>query len=747
MRELIRVEGMSCSACSAAVERQVLKLEGVHSAEVSLMQKLLVCEYDENKLTRNEIFEAVKKVGFSAFTYNPKENISKNENERKSKSNVRLILSVILLLVLMYISMGHMMGAPLPAIISPHTNPFLFGLVQLIITIPIVILNRKFFVVGTKAFFSKAPNMDSLVCVGSGAALIFGVYNLVMMVVNSTKSQMLANNLYFESAATILTLVSVGKYLEERSKVKAGKALDGLLNLAEQTAIVLSDGMETQINAADIKVGDILVIKPGNRLPCDGIIVKGHSSFDQKALTGESMPVEKSEGDSVMSACVNLDGYLLVRATKVGEQTTLVKIISLVKQAGASKAPIARLADKISGFFVPCVMIIGIVTFIVWLCLGYDLDFALSRAISVLVISCPCALGLATPVAITVAAERCAKEGILVKSAKSLEALNAVDTVVFDKTGTITKGHPSLTDIIPFGCDRETLLFFAYSVEKNSEHPLSYAVCSYVEDNYKQCADIKEVDNFKAIFGKGVYAETDGKVALGGNYALMEQYNIDISEVKDKCKELSKQGKTPLIFALDGSVMGIIAASDTLKDNAAQQIQRISKMGIEVYMLTGDNELCANAVARDAGINEKNVFSQVLPQEKQQKIEYLQSLGKNVLMVGDGINDSPSMVKANVSMAIGSGADIAVDCADIVLMKSNLADVCTAIGFARKTVKNIKENLFWAFFYNVLGIPVAAGLFFFAFGIVLNPMIAAAAMSFSSLFVVFNALRILKIKA
>ncbi len=751
--EKFTVEGMSCSACSSAVERAVGKLKGVENASVSLMQNLLVCEYDSLVTDRRAIIQAVKNAGFSAFPYNPdytaKENDDKDKTEKAEQRKVfiRLVLSALLLVVLMYISMGSMAGMPLPKLINPHYNPFLFGLSQLIVTIPVVILNRKFFVSGTRAFISKAPNMDSLVSVGSAAALIYGVYNLVMALVYKDMAHELVMNLYFESAATILTLVTVGKYLESRSKSKAGQALKGLLKLAPKSAVILKDGKETEINASDIAVGDIVVIKPGGMIPTDGVVFKGQSSVDEKALTGESIPAHKTEGDSVMSASVNIEGSLLVRATKVGGETTLAKIISLVSNASASKAPIARLADKISGVFVPVVMVISVVTFLVWLVCGYAFDFALSRAISVLVISCPCALGLATPVAITVASGKCASEGILVKSAKTLEVLSGIDTVVFDKTGTITKGRPSVTDIIPHGVEEKELIKLAFALESSSEHPLSRAVCIFAREKYEENDFDIRIENFKAVFGKGVCGSIDGQTVLGGNMALMEENGVDTTDVKAEYENISSQGKTPLIFAENKKVVGIIAVADTLKDNSEREIEKIKKLGIDTYLLTGDNALCAVAVGKSAGIKKENIFSGVLPQDKEEKIRLLQSGGKKVLMVGDGINDSPAMVRADIGMAMGSGADIAASASDIVLMKSDIADVYTALVFGRKTVKNIKQNLFWAFFYNTLGIPVAAGVLYSAYGLVLSPVIAAAAMSFSSLFVVLNALTLFKMKS
>lgn len=740
------VEGMSCAACSASVERVVGKLQGVESAQVNLLAKILFCKYDETIVDEQAIINAVAKAGFSATPITEQKKEAPKEvkaEENTTNMKTRLILSVVFLIVLMYVSMGHMIGAPLPAFLHGEENGVAFAFTQFLLTLPVIYLNRKFFVVGFKALWNKAPNMDSLVAVGSLAALLYGIFAIYMIAYgighnNPEITSKYLSNLYFESAAMILTLVTVGKALEERSKGKTGQAVNKLKDLSVKTAIVERNGVEMEIPAEDILVGDIVTIKPGASVPVDGVVIEGVSAVDEAAITGESIPVDKTVGDNVISATINQNGVLKIRAQKVGGDTTLSQIIKLMEDAGASKAPIARLADKISGIFVPVVMSIALVTFIVWLVLGQTFEFALSCAISVLVISCPCALGLATPVAITVASGRCANFGILVKSAQALETLHLVDTVVMDKTGTLTKGKPEVTDIVcAEGVDEKVLVSLAAGVEQMSEHPLSLAITSYYNGN------LPDVSEFKTVSGKGVMGIIFGRTVLGGNIGFMNDNNINISALEEKANALSNEGKTVMYFAVNGAPLGLIAVADTVRESSISAVNELKAMNIDTVMLTGDSKGAANAIAKKLGID--HVIAQVLPQDKERNIAALMESGKKVAMVGDGINDAPALMRADVGIAVGAGTDIAMDSADIVLMKDDPEDIARAVRFSKKTIRNIKQNLFWAFFYNSLGIPLAAGVFSF-WGITLNPMIGAAAMSLSSLFVVTNALRLYKLK-
>ena len=743
-----------CAACSAAVERAVSKLDGVESAQVNLLAKLLTAEIDESKTDIQAIIEAVKKAGFTA-EYIEEKPAAKAESEPekpkvKAKSTdkytpvkTRLAVSVPLLVILMYISMGHMLGLPLPHFLHGTENAVAFAFLQFLLTLPIVYVNRKFFFGGFSAIRRKAPNMDTLVAVGSGAALIYGIASIFMIGYGLGNGRIdiaerYVSNLYFESAATILTLVTVGKFLEERSKNKTNKAVEKLIDLSPETATVLRNGKEITVSADEIVIGDTLIIRPGEKIPVDGTVTEGNSSVDQSALTGESMPVPKSVGDTIMSASVNLEGAFYMKATKVGKDTTLAQIIELVENAGASKAPAARLADKIAGVFVPVVMCISLVTFIGWMLAGQSLEFSLSCAICVLVISCPCALGLATPVAITVSAGKCASQGILVKSAAALETLGKADVFVFDKTGTVTTGKPAVTDIITYSLDKDELSMLAASLEKASEHPIAKAIC----ENYK--GDTVKATNFTYTSGMGVSADINGKRILGGNSALMKVNRVDISPALDNAERLAKQGKTPVFFSCNNELCGIIAVADEIKPTSKEAIKSLKSRGSEVVLLTGDNKKTATAIGNTAGVS--RTVSDVMPADKSEFVKQLQEQGKTVVMVGDGINDSPALTQADVGIAIGNGTDIAIESADIVLMKSDLSDVVKANAFSRKTLKNIRQNLFWAFFYNVIGIPVAAGLLFPFIGITLSPMIGAAAMSLSSVFVVTNALRLYRMK-
>lgn len=751
MKVKFSVEGMSCAACSASVERVSKRVEGVTNAEVNLLAKTLVveCEKDTPEL-RQKIITAVEKAGFTAAPADQKaeEAAIIKEDKKKEKSEAenmkrRLIASVAILAVLMYLTMGHMVGLPVPRIFHGTENLVVFAFTQLILTLPIVNLNRKFYIVGFKALWNRSPNMDSLVAVGSAAALVYGVFAIYMIGYGLGHGDLelaktYGSNLYFESAAMILTLVSVGKFLEERSKNKTGAAVEHLMKLAPDTAIVEKNGVQFEVKTSALQVGDIIIVKPGQSLPADGSIVEGSSSVDESALTGESIPVEKTVGSRVMTASINKTGSFKFRAEKVGGETALAKIIDLVRDAGATKAPIAKLADKVSGIFVPVVMSIAAVTLIVWLILGRSFDFALSRGISVLVISCPCALGLATPVAVTVSVGRLAERGILVKSAEALEILHETKTVALDKTGTITEGHPSVTDVISENEDE--LLTVAAALEASSEHPLAEAIRAYTDE--KGFAPAK-VDDFSAVPGRGVKAVMNGKNVAAGNIAFMKEIGaVQNDEYASTLDELAKKGSTPMLFAVDGKLAGIIAVADRIKPTSADAISKLHSMNVKTMMLTGDNRLTAEAIAKEAGVDD--VTAEVLPQDKERVVDGLRKNGI-VTFVGDGINDSPALTRADVGIAIGSGADIAIDSADIVLMKNDLGDVPTAIDFSRRTIRNIKQNLFWAFFYNTLGIPVAAGVLA-PLGVTLSPMLGAAAMSLSSLFVVTNALRLYKIK-
>lgn len=754
MKAKFNVEGMMCAACSAAVERAVSKLDGVESAQVNLLAKLLTAEFDESKTDITAITEAVKKAGFTAEYIEEKTAEKPEVKSRKPKTETktteiftpvktRLAVSVPLLIILMYITMGHMVGLPLPNFLHGTENAVSYAFLQFLLTLPIIYVNRKFFFGGFSAIKRKAPNMDTLVAVGSGAALIYGVISIFMIGYGLGNNRIdiaekYVSNLYFESAATILTLVTVGKFLEERSKSKTNRAVEKLIDLSPKTANVLRNGKEVTVNTDEIIVGDILIIRPGEKIPVDGVVTEGSSDVDQSALTGESMPVAKSAGDTVMSASVNLEGAFYMKATKVGNDTTLAQIIELVENAGASKAPAARLADKIAGVFVPVVMCISLVTFIGWMIAGQSLEFSLSCAICVLVISCPCALGLATPVAITVSAGKCASQGILVKSAAALETLGKANTFVLDKTGTVTTGKPAVTDIITYSVDKDELSMLAASLESASEHPIAKAIC----ENYK--GSTVKATNFTYTSGMGVSADINGKRITGGNSAMMKVNRVDISSALDDAEKLAKQGKTPVFFACDYELCGIIAVADEIKPTSIQAIKALKSKGAEVVLLTGDNKNTAVAIGREAGVSK--TVSDVMPAEKAKFVKQLQEQGKTVVMVGDGINDSPALTQADVGIAIGNGTDIAIESADIVLMKNDLSDVVKANTFSRKTLKNIRQNLFWAFFYNVIGIPVAAGVLFPFFGVTLSPMIGAAAMSLSSVFVVTNALRLYRMK-
>lgn len=731
---------MSCAACSARVEKAVTAVPGVTSCSVSLLTNSMEVEGTADKKT---IEKAVRDAGYRACVSGAKESDSLEDTETP-KLRARLVSSVIFLIILMYFSMGHMMfGLPLPPFLNG--NHVAMGLVQLLLTVIIMVINQKFFVSGFTALFRRAPNMDSLVAMGSSAAFLWSVYVLFAMTAAQTAGDMTAvmkymDEFYFESAAMILTLITVGKTLEAKSKGKTTDALKGLMDLAPKTAIVIKDGKEVTIPAEQLKKGDIFAVRPGDSIPVDGVVTEGHTAVNEAALTGESVPAEKSVGDRVFAATVNQSGYIRCEATGVGAETTLSQIIKMVSDAAASKAPIAKAADKISAVFVPAVITIAVITFAVWLMLGRGAGFALARGISVLVISCPCALGLATPVAIMVGSGVGAKKGILFKTAAALENTGRIKTAVLDKTGTITRGEPEVTDIIPAeGFTESELMDIAAAAEAKSEHPLARAIVKKAEE---QNISPLEASDFSALPGNGVTAFVSGERVYGGSAAFINEKTPLAEGVKNTVEKLSEQGKTPLLFMRGEKLAGIIAVADTIKPESPKAIAQLKEMGINVVMLTGDNERTAKAIGAKTGVDE--VIAGVLPDGKENVIKELASRGK-VAMVGDGINDAPALTRADIGIAIGAGADIAIDAADVVLMKSELTDVPAAIRLSRSALRNIHENLFWAFIYNVIGIPLAAGCFAH-FGLTLNPMFAAAAMSLSSVCVVTNALRLNLVK-
>lgn len=740
MKSIFDIKGMSCSACSAAVERAVRKLDGVNEVSVSLLANEMTLDYDESALTPKAVCAAVKKAGYRASLRDGAgkggETADSGVSDSFTPVKTRLIVSVCFLLPLMYISMGGMLGLPLPPFFTGGSGSGMLALTEFLLCLPVMYVNRKFYIGGFSALARLSPNMDSLVACGSAASVIYGISSLYIILSSLGKGDMssaekYAHDLYFESAAMILTLVTVGKLLEERSKNRTGEAIKKLMALAPDSANVERDGTETKIKCSEIREGDIIVLRTGERAPADGTVISGHALLDESALTGEPIPAEKSEGGNILSASVNTSGIIRFRADRVGERTTLAQITELVRGAAASKAPAARLADRIAGIFVPAVMGIALVTAVIWLICGYDIGFALTRAVSVLVISCPCALGLATPVAITAAAGRCASKGILIRSAAALEALAGVDTAVFDKTGTLTEGKPKVTSVYA-AVSEDILCGAALALERESTHPLADAVRRYCEDR----ADIMrfELSGFSETAGKGVCAVLDGKKALGGNASFMEENGVVIPGT---CPE--NEG-TPVYFALDGSFIGAMFAADTLREGSAEAVKLISAQGINTVMLTGDTEKAAGMIASAAGID--SVRAGVLPADKADNIGKLRMEGHRVVMIGDGINDSPALAAADAGIAVGSGSDIAVDSAGIVLMKNDMRGAAEAIRFSKLTLRNIRQNLFWAFFYNVICIPVAAGALYVPFGIALSPMLAAAAMSCSSLFVVTNALRL-----
>lgn len=741
MIQKFNIEGMSCAACSANVEKMTKKLAGVQRADVNLLQKSMLCEFDETKTTISDIISTIEKLGFTASIQTQKE--TKIEIESKfTNIKVRLIISIVFLALLMYISMGHMINLPLTKIFHIPENALVYVFLQFILLLPIIYVNRKIFYVGIKALKNHAPNMDTLVSIGSIAATIYGIiaifiigYYLGYSNIDIVKTYM--NNLYFESAGTILTLVTVGKYIESRATSKTNNALNSLIKLSPKKANVIRNGQEISIPITDMLLKDIVIVRPGEQIPVDGRVIEGCSAVNESALTGESIPVTKEIGDNVLCASINQNSYLKIEALKVGNNTGFAKIIELVENAMTTKAPISKLADKVSGIFVPIVISISIVSFIVWIIVLRNFNFALSIGISVLVISCPCALGLATPVSITIAMGKCAKNGILIKSAETLEKMNTVDTILFDKTGTLTTGEIIVSSVIPINISESNLLSLALSVEEKSEHPLAKAIVNYSK-SYKKLG----VSYFKAIGGKGIEAIVDNNSVLVGNERFMSENKIDISKYKSDILKLAQNGETPIMVAISSKLVGIISLMDKINDTSIITVETLKKMGKEVIMITGDNKVTAQATKNKLNIDK--AFSEVLPEDKESIVKKLQRDNKKVVMVGDGINDSPALVRAEVGISFKAGTDIATQSSDIVLMRNELTLISNLLEYSKKTMSNIKENLFWAFFYNALCIPIAAGILYPIWNITLSPMIAATTMSLSSLFVVLNSMKLYK---
>ena len=754
MKQKFLVTGMTCSACSAHIEKSLSKAEGIRSVNVNLLANNMMVDYDESTLKPSDISRLVEEAGYGAAPADaarqkssrrePPENLTLKEAETKKRQFLR---SLVFLVPLFYLSMGTMVGLPVPGWLDGMHNPLAFAFTQFLLTLPILYLNRNYFFTGFKTLWHRSPNMDSLIAVGSSAAMIYGIYIIYQIsfafVAGDHEALMAYSmDLYFEGAATILTLITFGKWLEARSKSKTSEAITKLMDLAPKTATVERSDVEMEIPVEEVVPGDIVVIRPGQSIPVDGVILEGRTSVDESALTGESLPVEKTVDDRVIAATVNKNGSVKFRATRVGDDTTLAQIIRLVEEASSSKAPIAKLADKVAAVFVPTVMTIALIATIVWLLLGQSFDFALSIGISVLVISCPCALGLATPVAIMVGTGKGAENGILIKSAESLETAHLVNTVILDKTGTVTEGRPRVTDVLPLdGLAADELVSLAAAVEKRSEHPLADAIVQYAAE---QGIAFPEAEDFGSAEGQGVRGRVNGVMIHAGNRRLLGVLEVDSPELEAEADRLAEEGKTPLFFVREAegtrTVLGLIAVADVVKPTSRQAIAELKKLGIDVVMLTGDNKKTAEAIRRQTGID--RVVAEVLPQDKEEEVRKLQAEGKKVAMIGDGINDAPALARADVGIAIGAGTDVAIESADIVLMKSDLLDAVAAIELSHAVIRNIKQNLFWAFFYNSIGIPLAAGVLFIPFGLKLNPMFAAAAMSFSSVSVVTNALRL-----
>ena len=740
----LKIEGMTCAACAKSVERVTRKLDGVIESNVNYATEKLSISYDPSKVRVSDIKKSIEKAGYKAIEEETTVDTDKERKEQEIKLLwKKFILSAIFTVPLLIITMGHMFGEPigfkLPEFIDPMMNPRTFAIAQLILVTPVMIAGHKFFTVGFKSLFRRSPNMDSLIAIGTSAAFLYGIFAIVQIFGGNIDY---AYDLYFEAAGVILTLITLGKYLEAVTKGKTSEAIKKLMGLAPKTAIIIRDGKEVETPIEEVEVGDIILVKPGEKMPVDGEVVEGITSVDESMLTGESMPVEKNIGDKIIGASINKNGSIKYKATRVGKDTALAQIIKLVEDAQGSKAPIAKMADIISGYFVPVVIGIAVLSAFAWYMSGETGVFALTIFISVLVIACPCALGLATPTAIMVGTGKGAEYGVLIKSGVALETAHKIKTIVFDKTGTITEGKPKVTDVVVTnGISEDELLQLAASAEKGSEHPLGEAIVKGAEE---KGLEFKKVDFFKAIPGHGIEVKIDEKTMLLGNRKLMIESNISLEELEETSHKLAGEGKTPMYVSIDGKLAGIVAVADTVKENSKKAIEQLHKMGIEVAMITGDNKRTAEAIAKQVGID--RILAEVLPQDKANEVKKLQAEGKKVAMVGDGINDAPALAQADIGIAIGSGTDVAMESADIVLMRSDLMDVPTAIQLSKKTILNIKENLFWAFGYNTLGIPVAMGILYLFGGPLLNPIIAAAAMSFSSVSVLLNALRLKRFK-
>ncbi|WP_041223545.1 heavy metal translocating P-type ATPase [Deferribacter desulfuricans] len=738
----IPIKGMTCSSCANAISKNIGKLDGIKSANVNFASEKAVVTYDPSKVRLSEIKKAITDAGYKPLDIEKGDSVD-YEKKRRDKEiktlKLKVIISAIFSIPLLYISMGHLIGLNLPDFINPQKHPFNFALAQALLVIPIIIAGYKFYTIGFKNLFKLSPNMDSLIAIGTSSAIVYGLYGVIAIFFGNTKY---VNDLYFETAGVIITLILLGKYLESVSKGKTSEAIKKLMGLQPKTALILKDGKEMEIPVDEVEVGDIVIVKPGEKIPVDGVIIDGYTSVDESMLTGESIPVEKRVGDKVIGGSINKNGNIKFKATKVGKDTALAQIIKLVEEAQGSKAPIAKLADIISGYFVPVVIAIAILSAVAWYFAGAGGIFALTIFISVLVIACPCALGLATPTAIMVGTGKGAENGILIKSGEALETAHKIDTVVFDKTGTITEGKPKVTDVVVFdNFTKNDLLSLAASAEKGSEHPLGDAIVRAAEE---RGLEFKKVDKFLAIPGFGIEVHIDNKQIYLGNIELMREKGVDITSQMNLFEKLAKEGKTPMFVAVDGKLKGIIAVADTVKPSSVKAVEKLHEMGIKVAMITGDNKRTAEAIAKEVGID--IVLAEVLPQDKANEVKKLQERGHVVAMVGDGINDAPALAQADIGIAIGSGTDVAMESADIVLMKSDLLDVVTAIQLSKATIRNIKQNLFWAFAYNTLGIPIAAGVLHIFGGPLLSPMIAAAAMAFSSVSVVTNALRLKKFK-
>ncbi|MCC0643425.1 copper-translocating P-type ATPase [Clostridioides sp. ZZV14-6150] len=747
----MKIDGMTCAACAKAVERVVKKLDGVESISVNIATDKANIDYNPSKVKLSQIKAAIEKAGYKPIEeVKNKVDVDEDKVRKEKEMNtlfIKFIVAIVFAVPLFYIAMGPMIIKPigpwpLPEILNPMTNTLNYALAQLILVIPVMIAGYKFYINGFKALFSLSPNMDSLVAIGTLAAFLYSLYTTIQ-IANGQIQGMHHHQLYYESAGIIIALILLGKYLESKSKGKTSEAIKKLMGLQPKTAIVIVDGKEIETPIEEVGIGDIILVKPGTKIPVDGVVIEGYTSVDESMLTGESIPVEKNIGSKVTGASINKNGVIKFKAEKIGGDTALAQIIKLVEDAQGTKAPIAKLADTVSGYFVPIVIAIAIVSSLLWFLVGgKDIVFVLTIFISILVIACPCALGLATPTAIMVGTGKGAENGILIKGGEALESAHKVNTVIFDKTGTITEGKPKVTDIVLNNVEEEYLIKIASSAEKGSEHPLGEAIVRYGEDKNIQ---IEKVDNFKAIPGAGIQVTINNENILLGNRKLMNDNNINLKDLEEKSNILASQGKTPMYIAVDGNLSGIIAVADVVKESSKKAIDILHNMGIKVAMVTGDNVKTANAIASQVGID--MVLAEVLPEDKSKEVEKLQNQGKFVAMVGDGINDAPALAKADIGIAIGSGTDVAIESADIVLMKSDLMDVPTAIKLSNETIKNIKQNLFWAFGYNTIGIPVAAGLLYIFGGPLLNPMIAAAAMSLSSVSVVSNALRLKNFKA